>query len=148
MKSGTQMKAELCRYVMTAMIAATGCDGVTPETSEEQSVRSETQFANNEKPLAALNLTDGFFSIRAKHSWQCLDVLGATYDPMAPIVQHPCHGGDNQRFRLEDLGNGYYRVGAVHSWQCLDVLGATYDPRAPIVQHPCHGGDNQQFRIE
>jgi hypothetical protein len=144
------MRSKIYRHVfLTSMLLATiGCGGAELESSEAQSASGETQSATYEKSLAALALPDRFVSIRARHSWQCLDVRGSSYDPWTPFIQYPCHGGDNQQFRIEDLGNGYYRVRVKHSWQCLDVRGSSYDPWTPFIQYPCHGGDNQQFRIE
>lgn len=150
MKSGAWMKIELLRRVVlnSMLLAAVGCGGAALESSEALPAGEEAQLSNSEGSISALGLSGRVVHIRARHSWQCLDVLGGSYQKNAPIVQHPCHNGDNQRFLLEDRGNGYYRVRAMHSAQCMDLQGGSYNPSTPFMQHPCHDGDNQQFLIE
>jgi hypothetical protein len=43
----------------------------------------------------------GYSLIIAKHSGKCLDVNGASTGDSASIIQHSCHGGDNQLWRIE-----------------------------------------------
>ncbi|WP_414639343.1 RICIN domain-containing protein [Archangium sp.] len=83
------------------LLAAIGCGGVAPESREAQPASDETQPVSDENSRAALSLSDRLVIIRAKHSWQYLDVEGASYNPGAHLIQHPCNGGDNQQFRIE-----------------------------------------------
>jgi hypothetical protein len=77
----------------------------------------------------------------------CLDVSGAGREAGANVQQYPCHGGPNQRWRLEPIGDGAYRIAAAHSGLCLDVDGADAEAGANVQQYPCRGGDNQAWRL-
>ena len=92
--------------------------------------------------------TSGFTPLIASHSGSCLDVSGESLDDGASIIQWPCHGGDNQQWRLEGVADGYSRIVSRHSGKCLDVSGGSADDGASIIQWQCHGGDNQQWRLE
>ncbi|WP_095988906.1 RICIN domain-containing protein [Cystobacter fuscus] len=150
MKSSIWTKAELFRRVVSnsVLLATIGCGGVALDPSELQLLGDEAQLSNSDKPIADLSSIGRIVRLVAQHSWQCLDVLGGSRDPFTELVQYPCHGGDHQRFLIEDLGNGYHTIRAMHSGLCLDVLGGYYEPMTHVVQYPCHGGDHQQFRIE
>ena len=91
---------------------------------------------------------DQYFEIVSRSSGECLDVYGASTEPVAPVIQWSCHGGPNQHWRLEPAGGGAFRIIARHSGQALDVFGALLDDVIPIIQWPAHGGDNQAFTLE
>ncbi|WP_420042659.1 RICIN domain-containing protein [Cystobacter fuscus] len=82
----------------------------------------------------------------ARHSGKCVDVSSASTEDGAAVVQWGCHGGNNQRFYVQDWG-GRYRLVAKHSGKCLDVSGASTADGAYFIQWPCHGGDNQTFYL-
>jgi Ricin-type beta-trefoil lectin domain-like/Matrixin/Putative peptidoglycan binding domain len=81
----------------------------------------------------------------AVHSGLVLDVAGVSTANGAQIQQWEWVGGNNQRFRLEDLGSGEYRLVAQHSGKVLDVYAFSQANGAPIVQWEWVGGDNQRF---
>ena len=91
---------------------------------------------------------DQYFEIVSRSSGECLDVYGASTEPVAPVIQWSCHGGPNQHWRLEPAGGGAFRIIARHSGQALDVFGALVDDVIPIIQWPAHGGDNQALTLE
>jgi Na+-transporting methylmalonyl-CoA/oxaloacetate decarboxylase gamma subunit len=74
---------------------------------------------------------------------RCADVLGASVDDGAPVVQWDCNGGPSQTFQLRPLTDttgadtGYVRIVAAHSGKCLDVTGISADEGAPIQQFTC-----------
>ncbi|GAB4085678.1 ricin-type beta-trefoil lectin domain protein [Myceligenerans cantabricum] len=80
-------------------------------------------------------------------SGRCVDVVGASTEPGAEIIQYTCHGGANQRWALTDLGNGYHRVVNQGSGLCLDVDGASTADGARAIQWTCNGGTNQQWAL-
>jgi hypothetical protein len=86
--------------------------------------------------------------IQAEHSGKVLDVLNASTENSVPIVQFDNHEGDNQKWRIEDVGDGLSRIVAVHSGKVLDVLGFSMDNSTPIIQFDWHGGNNQRWRVE
>jgi uncharacterized protein (DUF1800 family) len=90
----------------------------------------------------------GTYELIARHSSQCLDVSGASLDDSAAINQWPCHGGANQRWRLESTGDGYVTLIATHSGKALDVSGASTDNAALLQQYTPHGGTNQQWQLQ
>lgn len=90
----------------------------------------------------------GTYELIARHSGKCLDVPGESTADAVPITQYSCHGGANQRWRLEPAGDGYVRLIATHSGKALDVYGAWTDDGAPLIQWPTHGGTNQQWQLQ
>lgn len=44
---------------------------------------------------------DGSYELRSALSGKCLDLKGATLTNGDPLIQFSCHGGQNQRFKLE-----------------------------------------------
>lgn len=68
----------------------------------------------------------------------CLDIaygVGAGH----ALLTHPCHGGDNQKFRFS---GEQILVGGL----CLDVANGNNANGAAVVAWPCHGGQNQKWR--
>jgi hypothetical protein len=80
----------------------------------------------------------------AVHSGLVLDVAGASQDDGAPLVQFPCHGGDNQLFRIEPT-NGDLVFVAAHSGKVLDVAGVSNKSGAPVTQFSRNFQANQQW---
>lgn len=116
-----------------------GCTADVGASEDDEVPAIEELVSTSAQPLT------GLFRIRTRHSGLCLDVFEASSKDRAPIIQFPCHGGNNQLFQLDDLGNGYHQVRAFHSDKCLDVLEAGASDRAALIQFSCHRGTNQQF---
>ena len=91
---------------------------------------------------------DGYFEIVSRNSGKCLDVFGASTEPVASVIQWVCTGGPNQQWRLESVGGGAFRVTARHSGQALDVYGALTDDDTPLIQYPATGGANQAWTLQ
>jgi hypothetical protein len=87
-------------------------------------------------------------TLTARHSGKCADVIGQSTADGAEIAQYGCHGGANQRWRLEGLSNGYVRIVAQHSGKCLDVASAATANGARVLQWSCHSGLNQQWQVQ
>ncbi|SEU36072.1 S8 family serine peptidase [Stigmatella erecta] len=87
------------------------------------------------------------FEIIARHSAQCLEVVGGSAEAGAGLMQTVCHMGPSQRFRVEPVSPGAYRIVAQHSGQCLEA--ASGPPEAPdaLLQQPCHTGGTQRFGL-
>nr|WP_211234780.1 ricin-type beta-trefoil lectin domain protein [Glycomyces arizonensis] len=88
-----------------------------------------------------------FSAIVNRHSGKCMDVSGGSTADGAEIIQYDCHGGSNQRWRLESVGGGYYRVVSQASGKCLDIDRASTADGAKAILWPCNGGANQQWRL-
>ena len=74
-------------------------------------------------------------------------MYGALVYDLAPAIQYPTHGGDNQLWTLEPSSGGYVRLVARHSGKALDVAGASLDDGALVIQYTAHGGTNQQWLL-
>ena len=92
--------------------------------------------------------SSGVYQLVARHSGKCLAVSGSSLDDAAPVIQWTCHGGDNQRWRVEAAVDGSYRLTATHSGKSLDVDGAATGDAATVIQYAPHAGDNQKWTIE
>jgi endoglucanase len=90
----------------------------------------------------------GAFTLTARHSGKCIDVISASTADGAETAQYSCNGGSNQRWELQNLGSGYYRIIARHSGKCLDVDAASTANSARIIQWTCNGGQNQQWQVQ
>jgi hypothetical protein len=85
--------------------------------------------------------------IRIAKSGMCLDVSGGSKSDRAEVIQWPCHGKANQRWRVVDVGFGWKNIVSVHSGKCLDLQGGKMEDRVKFIQYTC-GKNNraQMFR--
>ncbi len=97
------------------------------------------------------------YELVARHSGQCLDVRMNSQTDAEPLVQHPCHGGLNQRFRIKQIaGTNQYEIHTAHYQgnhidgrpRCLDVDDMLLGDEVTVLQWPCMGTANQQLQIE
>ena len=88
---------------------------------------------------------DNTFSLSARHSFKCLDVIGFSLDNGAPVIQFKCHFGANQRWTLQRMGGGVI-LRSVNSGKCLDAANSAFPtpPRSEAVlqQWTCISGPN------
>ncbi len=84
-------------------------------------------------------------SLVSRHSNKCMDV--PSNSDGAKLQQWDCHGGNNQKFRVQGGTNGIYNLVNVQSGKCLDVTGVSTANGAAIQQWACSGGANQQLRM-
>ncbi|MFB6718898.1 RICIN domain-containing protein [Kribbella sp. NPDC056345] len=97
------------------------------------------------------------YELVARHSGRCLDVWNASLTDPAPLVQHDCLNGLNQRFRLHQIaGTEQFELHMVHvdgtkedgRPRCLDVGNQSTDDGVALVQWQCAGQANQQMAVE
>ena len=86
------------------------------------------------------------------HSGLCLDAANVGYYKNKNIIQFKCHGGDNQKVKIEQVNDAYakiplYRLVDVNSGLCYDVTGNSRADHANIQLFSCHGGANQTFQL-
>lgn len=95
--------------------------------------------------------TGTYYQIVSKHSGKVLDVKGGTDMKKNGSAVHlwTSHGGDNQLFRLEQVGEGYYSIIAKHSGKVVDVTGGESKTcnGIAIQQWQNHRAKNQLFRL-
>lgn len=84
--------------------------------------------------------------IIAKHSNKCLDVAANSGSDGGNVHQWGCHGGNNQKWRLERVGANY-RILAHHSGKALDVSGPSTANGANVHQWEWHMGNNQLWQL-
>ena len=104
----------------------------------------------------------GLYELVNAGASRCADVLGASMDNGAPVVQWDCNGGPNETFQLRPLldptgaDSGYVQIVAAHSGKCLDVAGGATNDGAPVQQWDCQdpttaldpaAGGNQSWRF-
>ncbi len=70
----------------------------------------------------------------------CLDVYGATSQPLTQTVAWGCHGDANQKWTRTAAGEL-----RVYGSSCLDLYGRVTAAGSPVVIYPCHGGTNQKW---
>ena len=72
----------------------------------------------------------------------CLDIKGAVYADLTPIIWNTCNGGANQQWKAV---NGQL-VNPV-SDKCLDDPFFNTANGTQLVLHTCNGGRNQQWQL-
>src|SRR5690349_5298939 len=74
---------------------------------------------------AALSFQAGqAYSLVRDGSGKCMDVGGWGTSDGTNIIQWSCHGGANQRFRIDSLGGAVVRLVDSNSGKCVDVAAA------------------------
>ncbi|WP_402371121.1 RICIN domain-containing protein [Isoptericola rhizosphaerae] len=81
-----------------------------------------------------------------RHSGLVADVLDASTENGAEIIQWHRTDAAWQRWHFVDAGSGYYRIVSVHSGKALDVWEKSTADGAEIRQYTDTGGANQQWR--
>jgi ricin-type beta-trefoil lectin protein len=97
------------------------------------------------RPDAVPVVDDQLYTLTNRRSARCLDVAAGSGDNGAAIHQWDCHGGANQRWRLDQQADGSFLLVAEHSGKCLDVAAGSTADGAPVHQWDCHGGGNQRW---
>ena len=91
---------------------------------------------------------EAVYAITSRHSGLALDVTGVSTAPGAPIQQWGYGGGNNQKFRVIDVG-GKFQLQAVHSGLCMSVTNtgtaADYDLGVVFRQYACNASDWHQL---
>jgi hypothetical protein len=91
---------------------------------------------------------DGFYAIRtAMSSKRCLDVKGNSSGNSAQLQIYDCHWGNNQQFRVVDMGSSRVVIVARNSNRVLDVKGARIKNGTIVQQYDVHGQGNQLWDI-
>lgn len=91
--------------------------------------------------------SSAWYRIVCRNSNKALDVNGSSTANGGAIVQWDYWGGNNQQWKITNLGNGYYSIINRNSNKALDVNGASTTAGTGIIQYDYSGGNNQQWRI-
>lgn len=122
----------------------------TTLTTNNAAGLSRLQYGWN---TATVNLPVGNFSSSAWYRIVCrqsnkgLDVNGQSTANGGAIVQWDYWGGNNQQWKITNLGNGYFSIINRNSNKALDVNGGSTANGASVVQWDYAGGNNQQWQI-
>ncbi|WP_402469192.1 RICIN domain-containing protein [Isoptericola aurantiacus] len=81
-----------------------------------------------------------------RNSGLVADVLNASTENGAEIIQWHRTDAAWQRWRFVDAGSGYYRIVSVHSGKAIDVWERSTADGAEIRQYTDNAGANQQWR--
>ncbi|MBB6571321.1 hypothetical protein HPO96_23810 [Kribbella sandramycini] len=105
----------------------------------------------------SFDIEERTYELVNRNSSQCLDVWNSSQADSERLVQHACHGGINQRFRISRIaGTDQFEIRTAHFQgnvndgrpRCLDVENMLQDDERAILQWPCMGTSNQQLLIE
>ncbi|HUP12678.1 MAG TPA: RICIN domain-containing protein, partial [Niastella sp.] len=97
-------------------------------------------------PAGSFN-SSAWYRIVCRNSNKALDVNASSTANGGAIVQWDYWGGNNQQWKITNLGNGYYSIINRNSNKALDVNGGSTASGAGIIQYDYAGGNNQQWRI-
>jgi endoglucanase len=89
------------------------------------------------------------YSIQAKNSGKYIAVSDASRDNGARLVQWDWTGGNEQKWRVTELGNDIYTFQALNSGKYMDVSGNFPDNGKWVIQYDLNqnGAPNQQFQL-
>jgi endo-1,4-beta-xylanase len=87
-----------------------------------------------------------WYRIINRQSGKALDAGGSGDGANVQIYAY--HGGQNQQWRLVDVGSGYYRIEGRQSGKVLDVANQSTSNGANVQIYSYWGGQNQQWRVE
>lgn len=105
----------------------------------------------------SFDIEERTYELVNRNSSQCLDVWNNSQVDAERLVQHECHGGINQRFRVARIaGTDQFEIRTAHFQgnvndgrpRCLDVENMLQDDERKVLQWPCMGTSNQQLLIE
>jgi len=92
-------------------------------------------------------VTGATYKIISKSSVKALEQVGFTATDGVLIDQWTDNGGNNQKWRIDDMGSGYYKLTNINSGKCLDVPGYSNIDGLQLDQWTDAGGDNQRFKL-
>ncbi len=87
----------------------------------------------------------GYYQLIARHSGKAVDVVAASYDDGARVIQYTPHSNGNQQWSFESAGDSYYWIKARHSGKALSI---NQSDNSLAEQADYRGSDSQQWRIE
>ena len=91
--------------------------------------------------------SDKAYSLKIKHSGQCMDVEFAGTSDGTEIQQWNCNSSAAQKFTLSKTSDGYYHVITKAAGKCLDVSGGSLVDGGKIQEWTCTYADNQKFSL-
>ncbi len=88
-----------------------------------------------------------YFSIKAVHSDQAMDLYNFTLDDGGSIDAWTFNEGHNQQWYLDYVKDGWFYIRSKYSAKCIDVADSSTSTGAYIVQNDLTGGESQQWRF-
>jgi Ricin-type beta-trefoil lectin domain-like/Bacterial TSP3 repeat len=86
------------------------------------------------------------YSLMAMHSNKVLDVFYASTSSGGNVGQYPWNGGNNQKWRVVDIGSGWIRLVNVNSGLNLEVAGASTANGGNVQQWAGNGNFCQDWK--
>jgi GH43 family beta-xylosidase len=87
------------------------------------------------------------YTVVNRNSGKCLDVAGSSTADGANVRQWACGGGNNQKWRLEDLGDDTHRLVNVATGKVLDTENCSATDGADLRQWSWQNNTCQRFRF-
>lgn len=97
--------------------------------------RSTTADAHTVSAVGIVNLNSNL----------CMDVLNASLDNGASVIQYNCHGGGNEKWDIVDKGGGWHEIKNKLSGLCLDVPYGSHAALVQLWQYTCNSSPAQRF---
>ena len=98
-------------------------------------------------PTANGIISGHIYKLVAQHSGKALDVRDVSTANGARLQQWTYGGGNNQKWRVEDMGSGYFRLTSISSGKVAEVAGSSTANGAAVQQWDWGGGDNQRWSL-
>lgn len=88
------------------------------------------------------------YKVMAKCSGKLMEVNGGSTADGANVQQWTDNGGNNQKWRIDNMGSGYYKFTNINSGKVLDVAGSSTADGANVQQWSDNGSTAQRWRID
>jgi GH43 family beta-xylosidase len=98
-------------------------------------------------PAGETAATPTAYTVVNRNSGRCLDVAGSSTADGANIFQFACNGGNNQRWRIEDMGDDTSRLVNVATGKVMDVASCGTGDGVDIRQWTWLNNTCQRFRL-
>ncbi len=98
-------------------------------------------------PSGEPSATSTTYTVTNRSSGKCLDVAGSSTADGANVQQWTCNGGNNQKWRLEDLGDDTHRLVNVATGKVLDTADCSSADGADLRQWSWLNNTCQRFRF-
>lgn len=105
---------------------------------------SVTTFVASTGSASTFN-PNAYYKIINRNSGKAMDAAGTANG--SNVQQYAYWGGDNQLWKIEDVGGGYYKFTGKQSGRVVDISGKSTADGGNVIIYSSNGGTNQQFSI-
>ena len=138
-----------CYEIETAMNSNMCLDiaGASKENGANVQIWDKGNTEANNQKFEFTRTNDGYYTIKALHSGNVLDVYGNYKTNGTKVEQFQSNNQDNQKWTIKAVGNDYYNIISKSSELCMDIHGASTEKGTNVEIFQTNEGANQKFKL-